>query len=76
MRGVHCYRGRATCSYHLMLALPCTQVIKEARNRLAAQYGPKAVAFEFAQVGGNINSLPLQYVVLLACSMLLDCFVP
>jgi len=27
------------------------QVIKEARNRLAAQYGPKAVAFEFAQVG-------------------------
>eukprot|EP00775_Hariotina_reticulata_P010678 gene10678-10837_t len=27
------------------------QVIKDARNRLAAQYGPKAVAFEFAQVG-------------------------
>eukprot|EP00882_Tetradesmus_deserticola_P004189 GHRQ01004425.1.p2 GENE.GHRQ01004425.1~~GHRQ01004425.1.p2 ORF type:complete len:222 (+),score=109.85 GHRQ01004425.1:165-830(+) len=27
------------------------QVIKEARNRLSAQYGPKAVAFEFAQVG-------------------------
>jgi uncharacterized protein YegL len=27
------------------------QVIKEARARLAPQYGPKAVAFEFAQVG-------------------------
>lgn len=26
------------------------QVIKEARGRLAPQYGPKAVAFEFAQV--------------------------
>jgi hypothetical protein len=33
-----------------VLPLPL-QVIKEARNRLAAQYGPKAVAFEFAQVG-------------------------
>uniref|UniRef100_A0A383VTZ6 VWFA domain-containing protein n=2 Tax=Tetradesmus obliquus TaxID=3088 RepID=A0A383VTZ6_TETOB len=27
------------------------QVIKESRSRLAAPYGPKAVAFEFAQVG-------------------------
>eukprot|EP00879_Flechtneria_rotunda_P000381 GHRR01000473.1.p2 GENE.GHRR01000473.1~~GHRR01000473.1.p2 ORF type:complete len:470 (+),score=208.18 GHRR01000473.1:347-1756(+) len=27
------------------------QVIKDARNRLAPQYGPKAIAFEFAQVG-------------------------
>jgi hypothetical protein len=33
----------------LLLLLPL-QVIKDARSRLAA-YGPKAVAFEFAQVG-------------------------
>jgi hypothetical protein len=29
------------------------QVIKDARNRLAGQYGPKAVAFEFAQGEGG-----------------------
>lgn len=32
------------------------QVIKDARNRLAAQYGPKAVAFEFAQVGKDTRA--------------------
>jgi hypothetical protein len=32
-------------------AADAIQVIKDARNRLAPQYGPKAVAFEFAQVG-------------------------
>jgi hypothetical protein len=31
-------------------------VIKEARSRLAAQYGPKAVAFEFAQVRRSTGS--------------------
>lgn len=33
------------------------QVIKEARARLAPQYGPKAVAFEFAQVGVDCLTL-------------------
>jgi hypothetical protein len=32
-------------------SLSALQVIREARARLAPQYGPKAVAFQFAQVG-------------------------
>jgi hypothetical protein len=54
MQRRHGCRVRGTFSRALAAAVVlCTQVIKEARNRLAGQYGPKAVAFEFAQVGGT-----------------------
>lgn len=32
------------------------QVIRDARSRLAPQYGPKAVAFQFAQVGRDARA--------------------
>jgi hypothetical protein len=43
-----------------LLRAACLQVIKEARSKLAAQYGPKAVAFEFAQVRCSAGSQALQ----------------
>jgi hypothetical protein len=65
------------CWIHAAKPLPCCllivalvlllQVIKDARQRLQA-YGPKAVAFEFAQVGSCAQ--PLKYECL-ACSCML-----